>query len=130
MWLKQAIHAHHHETNAERDYTMSNAHFPLMTAVLAMVGGLLLPSYSASATSFCPLKPTQDGFVALRSGPSPSARLIGRMKADDEVQLGESRKGDWIQVTWWRGEDRLARGYDKVAGRGWVHRRLVAEECG
>jgi hypothetical protein len=84
----------------------------------------------AAATAFCQLKETRDGFVALRSGPSPSAKLVARMKAEDEVLLGENRKGDWIRVTWWRGDDRLTKGHDHVAGRGWVHRRLVAEECG
>ncbi len=102
----------------------------ITAAILAISGGALVYPHSASATSFCPLKQTRDGFVALRSGPSPSAKLVGRMKAEDEVQLGQSRKGDWIEVIWWRGDDRLAKGFDKVAGRGWAHRKLIADECG
>lgn len=102
----------------------------IMAAVIALCGGSLLVPESASATAFCPPKQTRDGFVALRSGPSPSAKLVGRMKAEDEVQLGERRKGNWIEVIWWRGDDRLAKGFDHVAGRGWTHRKLISNECG
>ena len=103
---------------------------PTIGAALFFMGAWLLSPQSAMATAFCQLKETKDGFVALRSGPGSSNKLIGRMKADDEVLLGEGRKGDWQQVTWWRGDDRLVKGQDKIAGRGWVHRKLIAEECG
>ncbi len=109
---------------------MSSVRFPLTTIALSIIGGLLLSPHSALATSFCPLKETRDGFVALRGGPGPSSKLIGRMKPTDEVQLGQARKGDWIEVIWWRGDDRLAKGFDQVAGRGWVNRKLVGDECG
>jgi hypothetical protein len=109
---------------------MTRIRHTIMAAILAISGGALLSPHSASATSFCPLKETRDGFVALRNGPSPSAKLIGRMKAEDEVQIGQGRKGDWIEVIWWRGEDRLAKGFDKVAGRGWANRKLIGDECG
>lgn len=99
-------------------------------AALALIASMVVSPGPAAATAFCQLKETQDGFVALRSGPGPSMRLVGRMKSTDEVLLGEGRKGDWIEVTWWRGDDRLTKGYGAVAGRGWVHRKLVAEECG
>jgi hypothetical protein len=101
-----------------------------IAATLVVVGTCLFPLQPASATAYCQLKPTKDGFVALRSGPGASSKLVGRMKAQDEVLLGDGRKGDWQEVTWWRGDDRLVKGQDKVAGRGWVHAKLIAEECG
>lgn len=109
---------------------MFSHRIPTISAALFVIGASLLSPQPASATAFCQLKETKDGFVALRSGPGASTRVIGRMKAEDEVLLGEGRKGDWQRVTWWRGDDRLVKGQDKVAGRGWVHRKLIAEECG
>jgi len=101
-----------------------------LAAAVVLAGVSLSSPQPASATAYCQLKATKDGFVALRSGPGAASKLIGRMKPDDEVLLGEGRKGDWQQVTWWRGDDRLVKGQDKVAGRGWVHAKLIAEECG
>ena len=101
-----------------------------IAAALILTGVSLSSPQPASATAFCQLKATKDGFVALRAGPGASSKLVGRMKAEDEVLLGEGRKGDWQQVTWWRGDDRLVKGQDKIAGRGWVHCKLIAEECG
>jgi len=109
---------------------MSNHRIPTIAAFLVIVGASLASPQPAFATAYCQLKATKDGFVALRSGPGASSKLVGRMKAEDEVLLGEGRKGDWQQVTWWRGDDRLVKGQDKVAGRGWVHYKLIAEECG
>ena len=101
-----------------------------LAAALTLCCAVLFSPQSAFATAFCQPKQTADGFVALRNGPSPSARMIGRMKPEDEVQLGQNRKGDWIEVIWWRGDDRLVKGFDQVAGRGWVHRRLIEQDCG
>jgi hypothetical protein len=109
---------------------MARNHLKFTLTAFILAGCAIITSQPALATAFCQLKETRDGFVALRRGPSPSTTIVGRMKAEDEVLLGEGRKGEWIQVTWWRGDDRLAKGYDKIAGRGWVHRKLVAEECG
>jgi hypothetical protein len=109
---------------------MNRPRLAAIAAALVLAGAWLSSPRPAAATAFCQLKATKDGFVALRAGPGASSKLIGRMKADDEVLLGEGRKGDWQQVTWWRGDDRLVKGQDKVAGRGWVHYKLIAEECG
>lgn len=91
---------------------------------------LAVGNQRAAATAFCNLKPTADGFVALRAAPAPTAKLIGRMTSRDEVLLGQGEKGDWIEVTWWRGDDRHTKGYDRKAGHGWVNRKLIGEECG
>ena len=97
--------------------------------VCLLIASCALASVPASATGFCHLKQTLDGFVALRAGPSPSARLVGRMNPQDEVLFGLGEKGNWVEATWWRGDDRLNKGYDRIAGKGWVNTRFVEEEC-
>lgn len=84
----------------------------------------------AKASLFCYVKPTADGFVALRNAPRVSAPMVGRMKAGDEVQLGVGQKGKWIEVYWWHGDDRLEKGFHTKAGHGWVARHLIEDECG
>ncbi len=88
----------------------------------------------ASASAFCEIKSTKDGFVALRDGPSPQARLLQRMRPGDEVLLGQDRKGPWVAVTYWRG-GRFASGRnptgDPPTARGWMHSGLlVTDSCG
>lgn len=100
----------------------------------AILAGLTAGIQSASATEFCNVKRTADGFVALREAPDPKSRLVGRMTQRDEV-LGdptvESRNG-WIFVTWWKGGRFRAGRYEfeRPTGKGWVNSRLIEEECG
>ena len=98
---------------------------PRKRTLLSVTAATLL-AYAAfgilpvSATTFCTIKKTSDGFVALRAGPGVTTRLIARMKANDEVMVGLKEKGNWMEVTWWRGEDRHAsirRGFKRRAGR-------------
>ncbi len=100
----------------------------ILLAAIVSTGALLAPA-PASASLFCPLKKTSDGFVALRAGPSPAARLVARMRPSDEVGLGEARQGKWVEVTWWRGDDRLGKPHNPPAGHGWAHRALIGD-CG
>lgn len=99
----------------------------LLAAMVVFGGGAT--TTPASATGFCPLKRTSDGFVALRTGPSATAPLVGRMRSSDEVLIGLRNKGNWVEVTWWRGQDRHNKGYHHVAGRGWANARLIEENC-
>jgi hypothetical protein len=85
---------------------------------------------AAHATAFCYVKPTKDGYIALRAYPSKAARLIGRMRAGDEVMLGLQQKGRWLEVTWYRCQERHEKGFDAISGKGWVHVSLIEEECG
>jgi hypothetical protein len=97
---------------------------------LAILAGAAFAPQPASATMYCSPKRTADGFVALRAGPSPSAKLIGRMRPGDEVLMGSRQRGHWAEATWWRGTSRVDRGYDAGhAGRGWVNTRLIEEDC-
>jgi hypothetical protein len=108
---------------------MNRFRHTLLTAAFALAAMSLGAPEQASATAFCPLKQTSDGFVALRAGPSPTARLIARMKPEDEVLIGLREKGNWVEVTWWRGQNRHDKGYHHIAGKGWVNSKLIAEEC-
>ncbi|HEY8580005.1 MAG TPA: SH3 domain-containing protein [Beijerinckiaceae bacterium] len=83
----------------------------------------------AHATAFCEIKPTRDGFVALRAGPGADARLLARLRVGDEVMLLEESRGGWRRVRWWRADERLARGFDRARGDGWVRASLI-RACG
>lgn len=109
---------------------MRTKQLQVASAALVFLGSMALASLPALATGFCTIKKTQDGFVALRAGPSADSRLVARMTSKDEVMLGESQRGSWIEVTWWRGLDRHNKGFDASSGKGWVHKKLIDEECG
>lgn len=83
----------------------------------------------SQASEFCLIRKTADGFAALRSAPSLEAKRIARMKRGEEVQLTQGRKGRWREVIYWRGDDRLAKGYDAHSAKGWVDGRLLID-CG
>ena len=100
----------------------------VMVAVAA-VGLSTIMATPGMATAFCHPVETGDGFVALRKAPAAAAGLVGKMTAEDEVLIGQSQRGNWIEVTWWRGDDRLNKGFGKAAGKGWVSRKLIEAEC-
>lgn len=84
---------------------------------------------SAQATEFCLIRKTSDGFAALRAAPDLKAKLLARMKTGEEVQLAQGERGRWREVIYWRGEDRLTKGYESHTAKGWVDGRLL-EDCG
>lgn len=99
-------------------------------AFLPLVAATFLAApQPASATAYCNVLKGHDGFVALRAAPDADARLVARMKADDEVQLLEGTKGRWVEVLHWHGDDRLDPGKRGNARKGWVHKRYISE-CG
>jgi uncharacterized protein YraI len=98
-----------------------------MTRLLLAATLLCALASHASATTFCEVRATSDGFVALRSGPSTSASIVARMRAGDEVLLGGERVGAWESVRWWRAQERLDG--KPPRGTGFVHHGLVAD-CG
>ncbi len=96
--------------------------------------GAVLVAAPAEASLFCEIKPTRDGFVALRAGATPEARLVQRMKPADEVLLGQGKRGAWVEVTYWRG-GRLVEGGPPEGkaptATGWMHSALIARDsCG
>jgi hypothetical protein len=108
---------------------MDKALLRLATAVFS-IGGLFGVAEDARATAFCTIKRTRDGFVALRAAPSPQGKLLGRMREGDEVMIVEGKKGNWIRVEWYRGQDRHEKGFGKISGKGWAHGKLIGDECG
>jgi hypothetical protein len=96
--------------------------------------GMTLLTQDASATIFCDIGKAAAGFAALRAGPSDSAKLLQRKTPDDEVLLGQGKKGDWIEVTYWR-DGRFASGKnpqgDPPTAKGWMRSTMIAKDsCG
>lgn len=93
--------------------------------------GLMLAGLAAApaaAAEFCRIPRTPDGFVALRAAPSASAKLLVRMRRDDEVQIVGDPQGAWQQVFHWPGDSRLEKGYE-THRTGYVARRFL-RDCG
>lgn len=101
-----------------------------LALALTLAAGMTLASHPAGATAFCNVKETADGFVALRAAPDAKAKLIARMSSNDEVMIGQGKKGNWIEVNWYRGDERHTKGFGAVSGKGWVNSKLIEEECG
>jgi hypothetical protein len=90
---------------------------------------LLLACGSAHATAFCEIRATRDGFVMLRAAPSAAGKPLARMAPGDEVMLLPERRRGWARVRWWRGDERLSRGFQHARGEGWVRATLL-DVCG
>jgi hypothetical protein len=112
-----------------RPATLTPRPLRLAATAAAAVALSLFISLPASATSFCEIKRTSDGFAALRAAPDASARVLARMRTTDEVMLGAGERGPWRQVTFWRGQSRHAEGGFGRGQQGWMHRSLLGE-CG
>lgn len=86
---------------------------------------MLAAASSASATAFCEVKPTPDGFVALRAEPKAGSRLLVQVRGGDDVQIDSTRKAraGWMPVIY-RGP---AREGNVV---GWMRASLIARDCG
>ena len=107
----------------------------VLTFGVALLGGPLFGAGAALATEFCDIKPTPDGFVALRERPDAKGKLVARMKAGDEVMINNivAEKNGWTRVYWWKGgrfQGQTVKGLDRADGQGWVNSRLLGDECG
>jgi hypothetical protein len=112
---------------------LPDARDAVLVAILA--ASLLPPASPVRATTFCDVRRTSDGFVALRAGPDAKARLVARMRAGDEVLVRDdvASRGGFMFVTWWKGgrfKVKRDTGYDPSDGEGWVRETLIADECG
>ena len=84
----------------------------------------------------CSVKPTSDGFVALRSGPSAQSRMITRIVPGEMVVIERKgsvaiESGNWSRVSHYPGEvfpKPVDPAYKNVR-KGWVNSRFIAE-CG
>ena len=97
--------------------------------ITAPLCALWLACGAAHATAYCEVKPTRDGFVMLRAAPAAAAKPLARMAPGDEVMLLPERRAGWVRVRWWRGDERLSRGFPHARGEGWVHAALL-DVCG
>ena len=106
--------------------------------VLAVGFASLALASAARAETFtaCSVKPTKDGFVALRARPSHDAPVVAKMRPEQIVVLDLKnhnyvRSGGWISLSWFPGEampNPGEDGYDKVR-RGWASYELI-DDCG
>ncbi len=102
--------------------------FSTMTlAAAAVLGALAASSSEASATACCEVLRTKDGFVALRKGPSPSARLIQKVPSGREICFGTVRPETPHSPSWDFG---MFVDDAKVPHWGWVNKRLLSKQCG
>lgn len=106
------------------------------TIATALCAIMLAAKPAMAINAVCEVRPTPDGFAALRAGPSADARLIARMKSGHSVHLrarnqGEViRSGPWTQVIYWNGELYIPSQPEFRTGRiGWVAQRLIGD-CG
>lgn len=98
---------------------------------------LMLSASRASATDFCIVQVSADGFVALRSRPSADGALLVRAKPGEAVVIQKSAAGDhvvsgsWLRVLHF--PDTVPPAKSDPAFRlgklGWMHRRYIVE-CG
>jgi hypothetical protein len=97
---------------------------------------LVLGSGSALSHNVCTVKPTPDGFVALRQKPSADGSLIVRMRPGDMVVI-EKRGYEFVQSgNWWRASHYRGEVFPEPAEsefarvrKGWVNSRLI-DDCG
>src|SRR6187397_2280971 len=94
-----------------------------------LLGGALLGAPSALATEFCDIRPTPDGFIALRERPDAKGKLVARMKVGDEVMINNivAEKNGWTRVYWWKGgrfQGQSFRGIEAADGQGWASSKL------
>jgi hypothetical protein len=93
-------------------------------AALLLASTVVLHAGPADATTYCYVRQTSDGFVALRAGPDPGSRLLARMRPGEEVLLDAGRNGTWQQVYLMRRTGRDD-GYFGPSPGGWVHSGLI-----
>jgi hypothetical protein len=114
----------------------SRSRIALAAGLLAL--GLQGASAETSYTGFfvCTVKPTSDGFVALRSAPSAASRMItqiipGQMVVIERKGYVAVQSGNWFRVAHHPGAVFPNPGdpeYKNVQ-KGWVNSRLI-EDCG
>jgi hypothetical protein len=98
-----------------------------MTKLLLTVVAFLFLVCPAQATVFCEVLKTPDGFVALRAAPSVKGKLLHKLRAGDEVQVGLGKKGAWDKVILYLSKNKDTAGKTVT---GWVNSRFLSDVCG
>jgi hypothetical protein len=103
--------------------------FRLLLVLHTLLFGLAASLQPASATIFCEVLSTPDGFLALRAEPNAKAVMLRKLKPGESVQVGEDKKGAWFGVTVYLNQDTPSTDDDGQVS-GWVHGKYLAKECG
>ncbi|QGM98605.1 hypothetical protein [Methylocystis parvus] len=109
--------------------------------IFLAITAVILPLFAATGArteifSACSVQSTPDGFVALRDGPSPTAKLLAKMHPGEIVVVDVKnnayiRSAGWLRVSHFPGEATPNPGdpdFDKVK-RGWAKDKLI-DDCG
>lgn len=70
----------------------------LVASALLIAGHSVASAYSSDVFAVCRLNPNGDNFLALRSGPGSSHKMLARLKPGTRVMDWE-RRGKWFKVT-------------------------------
>ncbi len=97
---------------------------------MGMLGAVLASGMGASpahATACCLVRPTADGFLAMRAGPGARFQLLKKIPSGDAVCFGSPdpdapNTGNWTYGFY---TDASSRTY-----YGWVNARYLEKECG
>lgn len=92
----------------------------------AAFGAFALAS-PASATSYCEVVKTKDGFAALRATPGASGKLLAKMPSESMVLLRGQERSGWAKVAWCR--EGQPEQDCKGQIEGWVNKKLI-DVCG
>ncbi|TPL90104.1 SH3 domain-containing protein [Mesorhizobium sp. B2-3-12] len=98
----------------------------LPAAVVMVVAGSWLGASTPSVAQYCEGTvhglsgrynvATGSGFLAVRTGPNSSSRIIGQLFNGDHVEIFD-RRGNWYQV-------------EIGGGTGWANARWLRNDCG
>jgi hypothetical protein len=106
-----------------------------LCATLVAAAGSIAAPQDVSAGYLCDVKPTDDGFVALRAAPSPKGFVITRMRPGNAINLLHPpdyddlvRSGSWLFVAYFPSVSDIPDEARDEAVRGWVAERLL--DCG
>jgi hypothetical protein len=94
---------------------------------LIVATGAVTPS---SATLYCEIAGTRDGFAALRAAPDRNSRIVMKVKPELKVLLDPLKESpqnakQWVAVSVVIGEPK------RTLARGWLHKSLIKpDSCG
>lgn len=107
---------------------MRNRHDARRLAAL-LVMGCLFPE-AARASLYCEIVATADGFAAVRSAPSRSARIVRKHPQGELILLDDMRKPP-ANAKEWQAVSIEAVGTKRIVARGWLHKSLIKpDSCG
>lgn len=93
------------------------------------VAGCFLPG-AAHASLYCEIVATKDGFAAVRSAPSRSARIVRKHPQSELILLDATRRPP-TNAKDWQAVSVEAAATKRIVARGWMHKSLIKpDSCG